>query len=69
MPSISTARSDLVTSFPAPADAPPIARETVSRVVVLAILAAVVWGALAQVRSQPLPGEVGPEAAAITPLD
>jgi hypothetical protein len=70
MSSVSSARTDLVASFPSQAGARLLSRENVPGVAVLSILlAAVIWAAFAQARSTPLPGEAGPEADAITIVD
>ncbi len=69
MSSVSSATSDLVTPFPSSAPARSSSREAVPGLVVLAVLlAAIVWASIAQVRSQPSPGDVGPEAAAMTTI-
>jgi len=70
MTSLSTTRGDLAPTFSTPTSAHPIWRESAPGLFVLALLlAAVVWSAIAQVRSQPLAGEVGPEAVGFTQVD
>jgi hypothetical protein len=67
MTSLSTTNSELI---PAPADTHPISRETVSSLAVLAVvLAALVWGSIAQLRSNPLAGQAGQEAEALLFVD
>ncbi len=70
MSSVSSAPSDLVTSFPSPARERSSSREAIPGLVVLGILlAAIVWASIAQARSQPSPGDAGPEAAMMTLVD
>jgi hypothetical protein len=70
MSSVSSVPSDLVTSVPPRAEARPRSLEAIPGLVVLALLlAAIVWAAIAQVRSPPSPADVGPEAAMMTIVD
>jgi hypothetical protein len=62
--SVSSATHALVSSLPSPAGARPAVREAAPGLAVLSILlAAIVWAAVAQVRSAPSAADLGPEAA------